>query len=537
VFSEALAGLDLSGTTHTNAGTTNDGWTFTNANYNDASGTVTDSIAKANATIAVTPYTVTYDGLPHTATGTATGVQGENLAGLDLSGTTHTDAGDYTDAWTFTDATGNYNNAGGTVLDRIAKSSAVTIVVNGYTGVYDALPHGATGSATGVLGENLTSLLSLGAAFTNVPGGTAAWSFAGNNDYSPASGSVNIVITKAPLTVKANNASRLYGSPNPAFSASYSGFQGADTFAGSVTGAPSLTTTATQFSATGTYVITAAAGTLASNNYSFNFVNGTLSIQLSGLVGLNSVSFGAQKGLADSFNSSGGYPATQGNSAVILSNGPIEIGGATINGSLVSTQGSIQLQPGTIVIGNVRAGTTVSNKGTVNGTIAQNQTSAALVAPAVPDCGAFSPNSGLGGDYSYSNGDLKVTGNNTVTLANGSYCFHNVTLTGQARLQVTGPVAISLTGTLSAGGGSFANTTGSPSNLKIASSYAGNGGVSLNGGAEAYLTVYAPTTDVTITGGSSLFGAVLGKTLTANGSPAVHYDTLLPNIWAAFFGF
>ena len=40
---------------------------------------------------------VTYDAAPHTATGTATGVLGENLSGLDLSGTTHTNAGQLPD--------------------------------------------------------------------------------------------------------------------------------------------------------------------------------------------------------------------------------------------------------------------------------------------------------------------------------------------------------------------------------------------------------------------------------------------------------
>src|SRR5205814_9293503 len=133
--------------------------------------------------------------------------------------------------------------------------SAVVILVNGYSGVYDALPHGATGSAMGVLGEDLTSLLSLGASFTNVPGGTATWTFAGNTDYASATGTVNIVISQAPLTVTANNAARIYGTPNPTFTATYSGFHGSDTFASSVTGAPSLTTTATQFSAAGTYTI------------------------------------------------------------------------------------------------------------------------------------------------------------------------------------------------------------------------------------------------------------------------------------------
>ncbi len=79
------------------------------------------SITPAAATIAVTPYTVTYDANPHTAAGTATGVGGANLSGdLDLSSTTHTNAGTYNgDAWSFTDPTGNYRSARGTVNDVI----------------------------------------------------------------------------------------------------------------------------------------------------------------------------------------------------------------------------------------------------------------------------------------------------------------------------------------------------------------------------------------------------------------------------------
>src|SRR5262249_13681270 len=84
---------------------------------------VTDNtgvINKANAVITVVGYNLIYDGNPHTATGTARGVVGEALAGLNLTGTTHTNASDYpTDPWTFTDTTGNYNNAGSTVHDSI----------------------------------------------------------------------------------------------------------------------------------------------------------------------------------------------------------------------------------------------------------------------------------------------------------------------------------------------------------------------------------------------------------------------------------
>src|SRR5919202_1466945 len=100
--------------------TSADGWTFAgNGNYNSAGGTVSDSIAKANATINVTGYSVTYDGNAHMATGTATGVKGESLTGLDLSGTTHTAAGSYKgDAWSFA-ASNDYAADSGTVDDII----------------------------------------------------------------------------------------------------------------------------------------------------------------------------------------------------------------------------------------------------------------------------------------------------------------------------------------------------------------------------------------------------------------------------------
>ncbi|MEI8370021.1 MAG: autotransporter-associated beta strand repeat-containing protein, partial [Planctomycetia bacterium] len=90
VLGETLAGLSLAATARTNAGTfTTDAWTFTDStgNYESKTGSVTTTIAKANPTVSVTGYTGTYDGASHTATGTAKGVLGETLAGLDLAAT------------------------------------------------------------------------------------------------------------------------------------------------------------------------------------------------------------------------------------------------------------------------------------------------------------------------------------------------------------------------------------------------------------------------------------------------------------------
>ena len=106
---------------------------------------------------------------------------------------------------------------------------------------------------------------------------------ASNIDYAPATPvSHSITVTKAPLTVTAQDVSRVYGAANPAFPYKLTGFVNGDLAVHTVTGFPSLTTTATPASAVGPYSITAAAGTLASSNYSFVFVKGTLTVTLIG---------------------------------------------------------------------------------------------------------------------------------------------------------------------------------------------------------------------------------------------------------------
>jgi hypothetical protein len=196
----AAAGSSLNrGASFTNVPGGTATWAFDGGiNYNDQGGSVAITIAKAAATVTVTGYTGMYDAQPHGATGTATGVLNEALAGLTL-GATFTDYPGGTAHWVFSDQTGNYNDASGDVGITISKANA-TIVVNGYTGMYDAQPHGATGSATGVGGVNLTAGINFGSSFANVPGGTAHWTFAGGLNYHNANGTATITITKANAT-------------------------------------------------------------------------------------------------------------------------------------------------------------------------------------------------------------------------------------------------------------------------------------------------------------------------------------------------
>lgn len=102
---------------------------------------------------------------------------------------------------------------------------------------------------------------------------TASGAAASNYLFIYNNGTLNV--NKATLTVTAGNGVRLYGDGNPVIGVSYSGFKNAQTSA-------VLTTQATANSAAtltdnvGTYATTASGA--AAQNYDFNYVNGTLTI-------------------------------------------------------------------------------------------------------------------------------------------------------------------------------------------------------------------------------------------------------------------
>ena len=109
--SHGFARTSSSHTNNLNAGTATATAAYADsANHLGSSDSATFVIDKANAIVLVTGYTGNYDGAAHGATGSATGVLGETLSGLDL-GASFTNVPGGTATWTFTDTTGNYNNA------------------------------------------------------------------------------------------------------------------------------------------------------------------------------------------------------------------------------------------------------------------------------------------------------------------------------------------------------------------------------------------------------------------------------------------
>jgi hypothetical protein len=123
-----------------------------------------------------------------------------------------------------------YDGSAATGDLNIAKANA-NIVVNGYTGTYDAAAHGATlGAVTGVdangaaLGTSFTT-----DSFTNYPGGTANWVFHGGTNYNDQIGQVAITINKANANIVVNGYSGQYdGQSHGATVGSVTGVGGVD---------------------------------------------------------------------------------------------------------------------------------------------------------------------------------------------------------------------------------------------------------------------------------------------------------------------
>ena len=98
--------------------------------YVDGTGTIT----RASANVTVNPYSASYNGNPHIATYTIAGVNGETgstVGTIDVSSTSHINAGTYQDPWSFT-GTGNYGAQAGAVADVIQGVNISTSIISSH---------------------------------------------------------------------------------------------------------------------------------------------------------------------------------------------------------------------------------------------------------------------------------------------------------------------------------------------------------------------------------------------------------------------
>jgi ELWxxDGT repeat protein len=100
----------------------------------------------------------------------------------------------------------------------------------------------------------------------------------GDTNYAAAQAETrSFSVGKATLTITAHDQTRREGSANPPLTHTYTGFVNDDDTS-VLSGAPSLTTNADAQSAPGDYAIIVTTGTLAADNYTFDVVDGTLTV-------------------------------------------------------------------------------------------------------------------------------------------------------------------------------------------------------------------------------------------------------------------
>jgi hypothetical protein len=145
-------------------------------------------------------------------------------------------------------------SAGGTV------TGSMSLSVDGGTASTMALTNGSAVFNLGVL-----------SAATH----TLSASFAAQGNFLASSVVGAISVAQAPLTIAANNATRVYGAANPSFTATSSGFVKGDN-ASMLIGILSCSTAATPASPVGTYPVTCSGQSAA--NYSITYVPGQLSV-------------------------------------------------------------------------------------------------------------------------------------------------------------------------------------------------------------------------------------------------------------------
>ena len=118
--------------------------------------------------------------------------------------------------------------------------------------------------------------------------------------------------------------------------------------------------------------------------------------------------------------------------------------------------------------------------------------------------------------------DFAVSGTDSLTIAGGTYYMTSALVEGQAKVTVTGPTTLYISGPATFSGGGIINATQDPKNLTV---YSTGPTMHIQGGAGFYGAIVAPETDITFTGGSEVFGAVMGRFVQLLGDTQIHIDS------------
>ena len=384
-------------------------------------------------------------------------------------------------------------------------AATLTITANDKTKVYGAANPALTVSYSGfVNGDTSSSLVTAPSVTTTATAGSSAGTYpitaggaVANANYAISYVAGTLTVTRAAVTVTANDATRAYGAANPTLTASYNGFVHGDT-AASLTTAPTVTTSATGTSSVGTYAITASGA--ASPNYTFTYVNGTLTItaatltitaddqtktygaampaltvSYSGFVnGDTAASLTTAPGVtttATAGSSAGTYAITAGGAVSSNSNYTISYAAGTL--TVTRAAATITANDQTRSYGGANPALTVRYSGFVNGDTAASLTTAPsastpAAASSVVGTYAITPAGAVSANYTftYVNGTLTVTAAtltitaNDVTKAYGAAMpaltvSYSGFVNGDTAASLTTAAAVTTTATASSAAGTY----------------------------------------------------------------------------------
>jgi len=351
-------------------------------------------------------------------------------------------------------AAANYRFAfvnGSLTVNQAALTVAAVNLSMTYGGTLPAMSYAITGFVNGdtqssavagvpQLSTVATSKSAVGQYAIKVQAGTVT---ASNYRFVFSAGT--LTIQRAILSVIATSQSMNYGAALPPLTYSIIGYVNGDTQRSSFSGLPQLKTLATSKSAVGQYAVTAAAGTLYSDNYSFVYTNATLTITPAALTvtAVNkSVTYGgamptltySMRGFVNGdtqSNSVTGAPqlATSAMNSSSVGQYAIGVGAGTLsaaNYSFLCVNGTLTVSPAVLTVAAVSQSMTYGGSlpamaytetGFVNGDVRNTSVTG------VPQLSTVATSQSLAGRYAIS------VGPGTLSAMNYSFVFVAATLT------------------------------------------------------------------------------------------------------------
>ena len=242
--------------------------------------------------------------------------------------------------------------------------------------------------------------------------------------------------------------------------------------------------------------------------------------------------------LVDSYDSTppGTFASTHVNSGGnIGANGCASPKAVTVSGS-VTVFGNVSIGAGCAV----GSGYSQSGSPTVTGTKTAQTSNRALTSVTVPTVGSNLGNKSvsshgtlnLAANQTY--GNINASGGSHVVFSAGTYVINSISLSGNSDVQLAStPVLIYVKSSMDITGGTITNPTLRAPNLVFMVAPTATS-VKVAGGTESAFAVYAPDTNIQISGNAAIYGALVGKQVSNSGTPDIHYDKALGNFAGPF---